>query len=89
MTGHLPGPVRMCVGCRQRVPATDLLRVVIVNGTVIADPERRLPGRGANLHPDVECLAAAERRRAFTRALRVDGPLDLSVLRDAIGQAQH
>jgi predicted RNA-binding protein YlxR (DUF448 family) len=77
----------MCVGCRQRVPATDLLRVVVVNGTVIADPQRRMPGRGANLHPDVECLAAAERRRAFTRALRIDGPLDLSVLRDAIGQA--
>jgi len=81
------GPVRTCIGCRKAVAASDLLRVVIVNGTVKADPQRRLPGRGANLHPDLECLAAAERRRAFTRALRVDGPLDLSALRDEIGQA--
>jgi uncharacterized protein len=66
---------------------SDLLRVVAVNGAAVADPQRRLPGRGANLHPVPECLAAAERRRAFSRALRVDGPLDLSAIKDAIGQA--
>jgi predicted RNA-binding protein YlxR (DUF448 family) len=31
---------------------------------------RARPGRGAWLHPDASCLAAAVRRRAFTRALR-------------------
>ena len=68
---------------------SDLLRVVVVNGTALADPQRRLPGRGAHLHPVLECLTAAERRRAFTRALRVDGPVDLSALRDAIGQTRE
>jgi predicted RNA-binding protein YlxR (DUF448 family) len=86
--GSSSGPVRMCIGCRKRAPVSDLLRVVVVNGAALADPKRRLPGRGANLHPVPECLQAAQRRRAFTRALRVDGPLDLSALDDAIGRAE-
>ncbi|WP_442952950.1 YlxR family protein [Pedococcus sp. 5OH_020] len=35
------------------------------------DPRRRLPGRGAWLHPTGDCLDQALRRRAFGRALRV------------------
>ena len=65
------GPERTCVGCRVRERSTVLLRVVAVDGVVIPDLRRRLPGRGAWLHPDLGCLAAAERRRAFGRALRV------------------
>lgn len=42
------------------------------------DPRRRSPGRGAWLHPDPSCLEQAQRRRAFARALRVDGPVDLT-----------
>jgi len=52
-----------------------LLRVVAVSDRavtgVVPDPARRRPGRGAHLHPDPACLALAERRRAFGRALRV------------------
>jgi predicted RNA-binding protein YlxR (DUF448 family) len=64
-------PVRTCIGCRVRERSTELLRVVAVDGVVIPDPRRRLPGRGAWLHPTPECLDVAERRRAFGRALRV------------------
>ena len=64
------GPVRTCVGCRTRAVADDLLRVVAVDGALIPDPRRRLPGRGAWLHPVPECLSRAERRSAFPRALR-------------------
>ena len=66
-------PVRTCVGCRNRAPVTDLLRVVLRAGALVPDPRRRLPGRGASLHPTPECLHAAERRRAFPRALRLPG----------------
>ncbi len=59
---------------------SELLRVVLRDGVVVADVQRRLPGRGANLHPDVGCLDQAVRRRAFPRALRVPGPLDVSAL---------
>ena len=77
--------VRTCLGCRQRAARHELLRVVATDQgsghTVVPDPGRRLPGRGANLHPTPECLALALRRRAFPRALRVSarlatGPLE-------------
>ena len=66
-------PVRTCVGCRERAPVSDLLRVVVRSGALVPDPRRRLPGRGASVHPTPECLRAAERRRAFPRALRLPG----------------
>ncbi|MBL8926910.1 MAG: YlxR family protein [Pseudonocardia sp.] len=74
-------PVRTCVGCRTRAAADELLRVVAVDGALIPDPWRRLPGRGAWLHPVPECLARAERRSAFPRALRAPGPLDADRVR--------
>ena len=74
-------PVRTCVGCRGRAPVTELLRVVARDGALVPDPRRRLPGRGASLHPTPECLHAAERRRAFPRALRCSAPLEAGPLR--------
>ncbi|HZB21165.1 MAG TPA: YlxR family protein [Blastococcus sp.] len=77
-------PVRTCVGCRRRAPASELLRVVLRSGALVPDPRRRLPGRGASVHPTPECLHAAERRRAFARALRLpggSGPVEAGPLR--------
>ncbi|HEV7980137.1 YlxR family protein [Amycolatopsis sp.] len=79
---HRPAPVRTCVGCRERALAGELLRVVAVDGQLVVDERRRLPGRGAWLHPRPGCLDKAERRRAFPRALRFTGILDGQVLRD-------
>ena len=45
---------------------------------VLPDLRGSLPGRGAHLHPSVRCLDQAKRRRAFGRALRVEGPINLS-----------
>ncbi len=36
------------------------------------------------MHPKPECLELAVRRRAFPRALRLEGPLDTSALRSWI-----
>ena len=63
-------PVRTCLGCRQRVPRSFLVRVVARDGRVVADATARLPGRGAWVHPDTECIENAVRRKAFGRALR-------------------
>lgn len=73
-------PVRTCVGCRTKAAASGLLRVVAEDGTLVPDPRRRYPGRGAWLHPDVGCLRLAERRRAFPRALRTAGALDTAAV---------
>jgi predicted RNA-binding protein YlxR (DUF448 family) len=58
--------------------------VVAVDGAVVPDPVRRLPGRGAALHRDLACLDLAERRKAFPRALRVPPPLDAAAVRDML-----
>ncbi|WP_433253946.1 YlxR family protein [Streptosporangium sp. CA-135522] len=79
--GGQAAPLRTCVGCRVRTVSSELLRLVVVEGVIVPDLRRRLPGRGASLHPSLSCLALAERRRAFPRAFRVAGPLDLSRVR--------
>jgi predicted RNA-binding protein YlxR (DUF448 family) len=75
-----------------------LLRVVaVVRGVdrsgldligVEPDPARIRPGRGAHLHPDPACLALAERRRAFGRALRVTGVVDTGPLAALLGSGE-
>ena len=83
-------PVRMCVGCRKRSPVSELLRVVVADGPsglrVVPDPRRRLPGRGASVHREQACLDLARRRRAFPRALRTAGPIDLTSLFEYVAQ---
>ncbi|WP_080128128.1 MULTISPECIES: YlxR family protein [unclassified Actinoplanes] len=82
------GPTRTCVGCRKRAPAASLLRFVAVGSgedlRLLPDPSRRLPGRGAHLHPDPACFEQAERRRAFGRALRLTGVADAGLLAEHI-----
>ena len=75
-------PQRTCVGCRVRAAKAELLRLVVVDGSVTSDPTKRSPGRGAHLHPDPGCLDLALRRRAFPRAFRLPGPLDSDPVRE-------
>jgi predicted RNA-binding protein YlxR (DUF448 family) len=49
---------------------------------VTPDLRGSLPGRGAHLHPRVRCLEQAKRRRAFGRALRLEGPFNLSPIEE-------
>jgi predicted RNA-binding protein YlxR (DUF448 family) len=49
---------------------------------LVPDLRRRLPGRGAWLHPTIDCFDQALRRRAFGRALRVSAALDAAPVRD-------
>jgi predicted RNA-binding protein YlxR (DUF448 family) len=71
----------MCIGCRERVAKSELLRVTAGSGSdgrpaVVPDPAATRPGRGAHLHPTAECYQLAARRRAFGRALRAGPGLD-------------
>jgi predicted RNA-binding protein YlxR (DUF448 family) len=75
-----------------RAPASELLRVVALGYEtekfrIVPDPTRRLPGRGANVHPVPACLTLAVRRRAFGRALRVTGVIDIGPLLKSLGIA--
>jgi hypothetical protein len=69
---------------------SELLRVVAggtgSNVELVPDFDGRLLGRGAYLHPQLGCLDLAERRRAFSRALRREGPLDVARLRQWLAE---
>ena len=70
MTARVGAPQRTCLGCRQSRPQAALLRLVrTADGSVQADPARRLGGRGAYLC-GAGCLTAALKRKAFGRAFR-------------------
>ncbi|MBW4094202.1 MAG: YlxR family protein [Acidobacteria bacterium] len=76
-------PQRTCVGCKAQDAQTQLLRIVRALGTggftaVVPDPKRRMPGRGAWLHPHPDCLALALKRKAFNRAF--SAPVDASAV---------
>ncbi|GAA4910311.1 YlxR family protein [Nesterenkonia massiliensis] len=63
-------PVRTCIGCRQRAEQDEVVRFAAEGAQVVLDSARRKPGRGAWLHPRRECLDAALKRKAFSRAFR-------------------
>lgn len=83
-TTHIPK--RTCIATRKTAPQSQLLRVVAQfkdNGDVhiVPDPQRRLPGRGAWITPELQAFEIAEKRRAFPRALKVSANADLDEVR--------
>ncbi|MGJ3561063.1 YlxR family protein [Streptomyces sp. INA 01156] len=84
---YLRTPERTCVGCRERAVKEELLRIVVIEDACVPDPRGTLPGRGC-CAPVPVCLDQAVRRKAFPRALRVPGPLDVKALRHHVEQAQ-
>ena len=79
--------MRTCVGCRECVAKSSLLRLVAVGEAIVPDPRARQPGRGAYLHPSPDCFELARRRRAFPRALRQAGALSLDLLAEYLSGA--
>jgi predicted RNA-binding protein YlxR (DUF448 family) len=76
--------VRTCIGCRSRAPRSSLLRVVARGSELVVDDSAILPGRGAWLHPRIECYTKAVQRRAFGRALRMAEALDTQSLENRL-----
>ena len=68
-------PQRQCMGCRERKPKRDMIRVVRgTDGTVSLDFGGKINGRGAYICPDMECLKKAIRSKALDRSLEVTIP---------------
>ena len=71
-------PMRQCVGCREMKPKKELIRVVrSPEGVVSLDFKGKLPGRGAYVCPDAECLKRAKRSKALERAFSAPLPEDV------------
>lgn len=63
-------PQRTCVGCRTVRAKRELIRVVRrPTGEIEVDFTGRVPGRGAYICPNIECLRAAVKGRRLDRAL--------------------
>jgi predicted RNA-binding protein YlxR (DUF448 family) len=60
------------------------MRLVVRESHVVPDDRAALPGRGAWLHPDIECFRLAEKKRAFARAFRVRTALDTNSLENRL-----
>ena len=68
-------PMRQCLGCREMKPKRELIRAVkSPDGEVGLDFKGKMPGRGAYLCPNSECLKKAMRSKALERAFSVQIP---------------
>ena len=71
-------PMRQCMGCRERRPKRELIRVVrSPEGTVSLDFQGKAPGRGAYLCTNPDCLRRAVRSKALERNLETPIPAEV------------
>ena len=71
-------PQRQCMGCRERKPKRDMIRVVRgTDGTVSLDFGGKLSGRGAYICPQSQCLKKALRSKSLDRSLEVTIPEEI------------
>lgn len=71
------------MGCGRAAPKQSLLRWVVDGDAVLADPQARLPGRGAYTCRSRRCVERAGRRGGFNRAFR------RAVTAPAVGKNVH
>lgn len=68
-------PMRQCMGCNERKPKQELLRVVrSPEGEISLDFTGRKNGRGAYLCKDVKCLRRARKSHRIDRVLETEIP---------------
>ena len=68
-------PQRQCMGCRERKPKRDMIRIVRTPEVVVSlDFGGKMNGRGAYICPDPECLKKVQKSKALERSLEVAIP---------------
>lgn len=71
-------PMRQCLGCREMKPKRELIRAVkSPDGEINLDFKGKMPGRGAYLCPNGECLKKAMKSKALERAFSVQIPEEI------------
>ena len=63
-------PLRKCVACNKMLPKDQLYRVVKINGQAQLDLSYKAQGRGAKKKKNANCVALAEKKKSFNRALK-------------------
>ena len=68
-------PQRQCMGCRERKPKRDMIRIVRTpEGVVSLDFGGKMNGRGAYICPETECLKKVQKSKALEWSLEVPIP---------------
>ena len=68
-------PQRQCMGCRERKPKRDMIRIVRTpEGVVSLDFGGKMNGRGAYICPNAECLKKVQKSKALERSLEIPIP---------------
>lgn len=80
---------RTCIACRASRPKDAVVRVAVAAGRVVLDYREKLPGRGAYVCPEQECIRRAFARDALSKAMRMkvqapEGREFIALLADAI-----
>lgn len=71
-------PQRQCMGCRERKPKKEMIRVVrTTEGAVSLDFSGKLNGRGAYVCPQTDCLKKAIKSKSLERQLEVTIPQEI------------
>ena len=82
--------MRMCIGCRERFPKKELIRVVrrASDGEVTVDPTGKISGRGAYVcRCNPACLEKAVKTRGLERQL--EQPIDPEVYENLRAQLEE
>ena len=84
-------PLRQCLGCREMKPKKELIRVVRPpEGAVSLDFKGKLPGRGAYVCPNQDCLARVRKSRALERAFSAQLPPEVyEALENQMKEGDH
>lgn len=65
-------PQRMCLGCREMKPKTELIRIVMnKSGEVSLDFTGKMPGRGAYICNSKECAAKLKKTHGIDRNFKI------------------
>ena len=91
MAGVRKIPERRCIGCGERFPKAQLIRVVrSPEGEVHLDFSGKAPGRGAYVCTDPACLRRAQKAGSLSRAFDAPVPPEVyDALARAAEEAQH
>ena len=71
-------PLRMCIGCMEMKPKSELVRVVREpEGNISLDPTGKKNGRGAYLCNQIECFRKARKSKGLERSLQCAIPTEV------------
>ena len=66
-------PLRQCVGCREKKPKKEMVRVIKTPDNIICiDKTGKMTGRGAYICMSGECLAKAVKSKGLERSLKAE-----------------